>query len=194
MSITKLSQLLDLGPTWHISLDKVAGQLVISNGDDSFCVPIFALMQGETDEPIVNDIPLGNTDPYYQLIEAWEHDKKWAKHFGESEMDKRRLLFNGAFPNPKEGTNNHILPDGRKVTGQYKISRKIDEAALSVTLDALRQRGVANWDRLVRSKPELAKTEWNTLSDENKLIFSPAVIATPGAPSLEIAMPKKRGR
>ncbi len=50
----------------------------------------------------------------------------------------------------------------------------------------MRKRGVANADALVKMKPELAKKEWNTLSDELKLVFSPAIVSSPGMPGLEI--------
>ena len=49
---------------------------------------------------------------------------------------------------------------------------------------------VDTWDY----KPELAKREWSSLSDENKLVFSPAIIATEGSPQFEVRTPKQRGR
>lgn len=136
----------------------------------------------------------GNADPYLRMLDAWEQVSLLQAQIKEAEMGMRLRLFQGAFANPKEGTNTHLLPDGRAIKGQYKINRYIDEAALPATLDALRKHGVANTDALVRFKPELAKSEWNTLSDEAKLMFSPAVVATPGTPSLEVVIPKKRGR
>lgn len=125
-------------------------------------------------------------DPYLQMLDEWEDAAARLTVLKAKEMDLRLKLIAGAFPNPKEGTNKHKLPDGRELVGQVKVTRKIDEASLPVILAAMREKGVANTDRLVKYKPELAKSEWNTLSDEMKLIFSPAVIAVPGAPSFEV--------
>lgn len=136
----------------------------------------------------------GNQDAYLRMLDAWEKICQLLSLIKDSEMDMRLRLFQGAFVNPKEGTNTHNLPDGRAIKGQHTINRKIDEAALAATLIALREHGVANTDKLVRFKPELAKSEWNTLSEESKLIFSPAVIATTGTPQLEVVIPKRRGR
>jgi hypothetical protein len=135
----------------------------------------------------------GNQDPYLRMLAAWEEVDQLRSLIQECEVDMRLRLFAGAFPNPKEGTNSHKLPDGRVLKGQYKINRYINEEVLPATLLALRERGVANTDALVRYKPELAKREWNSLSEENKLIFSPAITAKPGTPSFEITIPK-RGR
>lgn len=136
----------------------------------------------------------GTGDPYMDILKEWEIASELLALVKDIEMDRRKKLFAGAFPNPKEGTNTHVLPDGRHIKGQYTIRRNIDEAALPGVLEDLRKRGVANTDALVRYKPELAKREWNSLSDENKLAFSPAVIAVPGTPSFDVVIPKKRGR
>jgi hypothetical protein len=133
------------------------------------------------------------TDPgeaYIVMLAEWEDDRKKLAYYKAREGEKRRILFAGAFPEPKEGVQRHKLPDGRTIKGDYKIGRKIDEAALPATLAAMREVGVANTDVLVSYKPSLAKREWNTLSPENKLVFSAAVIATPGMPGLEVEMPK----
>lgn len=137
------------------------------------------------------------TDPaqaYYALMAEWKSDKINLAYYKEQEASKRMQLFGGAFPNPKEGTNKLLLADGRTIKATYTINRKIDDAALPVTLQAMREQGVANTDALVRYKAELAKKEWNTLSDENKLLFSPAIIATPGMPQLEIIEAKAPAR
>lgn len=135
----------------------------------------------------------GNADPYLRMLDAWEQVDQLRALIQECELDMRLRLFSGAFANPVEGTNSHKLPDGRVLKGQYKINRYINEEVLPATLAALRERGVANTDALVRYKPELAKREWNSLSEENKLLFSPAITAKPGTPSFEITVPK-RGR
>lgn len=136
----------------------------------------------------------GTGDAYMDMLKEWEICKQIMDEVKDIEMDNRLKLFAGAFPNPKEGTNTHNLPDGRAIKGQYKVNRNVDEAALPGVLADLRNAGVANTDVLVRYKPELAKREWNALSDEHKLTFSPAIVATPGTPQFDVVMPKKRGR
>lgn len=159
--------------------------------------PVVASLVDRTTE-IANSIKAllmpGNQDPYIRMLDTWEKVALLQAQIKEAEMEMRLRLFQGAFANPKEGTNTHVLPDGRAIKGQFKVNRYIDEAALPSTLQALREHGVANTDALVRYKPELAKSEWNSLSDEARLMFSPAIVATPGTPSLEIVIPKKRGR
>lgn len=147
----------------------------------------------EKREPLPFDAGEPETDPgkaYMQLLAQWNDDRSKLAFYKAREGENRRILFAGAFPNPVEGTQRFKLADGRTIKGQYKIGRKIDEAALPATLARMRELGVANTDSLVTYKPSLAKREWNTLSDEMKLEFSPAVIATPGMPGLEIEMPK----
>ena len=136
----------------------------------------------------------GTGDAYMDMLKEWEVTKELLDRVKELELDLRLKLFAGAFPNPKEGTNTHKLPDGRELKGQHVVSRNIDEAALPAVLDQLRNIGVANTDALVRYKPELAKREWNSLSDENKLVFSAAVVSRPGTPQFDVVTPKRRGR
>lgn len=143
--------------------------------------------------PIDRDAVPEETDPgkrFMQILEEWRDNKAKLAYYKEREKEQRLILFAGTFPNPVEGTQRHKLPDGRAIKAQYKINRKIDEAVLPATLARMRELGVANTDALVVYKPSLAKREWNTLSDDMKLEFSPAVIATPGTPTLDIELPK----
>ena len=148
----------------------------------------------EARPPVDREAEPEETDPgkrYMQMLAEWKDFSRKLAYYKAQENEYRRILFAATFPNPVEGTQKHTLPDGRKVKGQYKINRKLDEAALPATLARMRELGVANTDALVNYKPSLAKREWNTLSDEMKLEFSPAIIATPGMPGLEIEMPKE---
>lgn len=143
--------------------------------------------------PVERETETLETDPgrrFMQILAEWQDDRRKLAYYKEQEREKRMILFAGTFPNPKEGTQSFKLADGRTIKAQYKINRKIDEAALPATLAAMREQGVANTDLLVRYIPTLAKREWNTLSDDNKLLFSAAVIATPGTPTLDVELPK----
>jgi hypothetical protein len=133
------------------------------------------------------------TDPgarFMQILAEWQDAKRKLAYYKDVEGTHRRTLFAGTFPEPREGTQSFKLANGFTIKGQYKIGRKLDEAALPATLATLREAGVANTDALVAYKPSLVKREWNTLSPENKLLFSPAVIATPGMPGLDLEPPK----
>jgi len=145
--------------------------------------------------PVEREDEAVETDPgkrYMQILAQWRDDRAKLAFYKEREKENRVVLFAGAFPNPVEGTQRFKLADGSTIKGGYKINRKIDEAALPATLAAMREAGVANTDVLVTYKPTLAKREWNALSDEHKLLFSAAVIATPGTPTLDIEPPKAR--
>lgn len=151
------------------------------------------LRELEQRKPIDRDAEPVEVDPgkrYMQILTEWLDNRTKLAYYKAQEMEQRKILFAGAFPNPKEGTQRFKLADGRTIVGQYKIGRKIDEAALPITLQHMRELGIANTDVLVTYKPSLAKREWNTLGEDAKLTFSAAVIATPGSPSLEIELPK----
>lgn len=136
--------------------------------------------------PDVMPTPEDEGQHYLQLLAEWQDTESELKKIKARELDLRNRLFAGAFPKPTEGANTHELPDGRKLKGQYKINRRVDEAALPAVLDELREHGVANADVLVKYKPELAKREWNSLSDEAKVIFSKAIISNPGTPGFAV--------
>lgn len=159
---------------------------------DMFCV-LDEIKELSARPPINRDDEPIATDPgarYMQILAEWEDDKRKLSFYKEREKENRLVLFAGTFPNPIEGTQKFKLADGRTIKGQYKINRKIEEAALPVALAHMRELGVANTDALVSYKPTLAKREWNTLSIENKLAFSPAIVATPGTPTLDVELPK----
>lgn len=162
---------------------------------DAPTAPLPAASFQETASKIIERLRAfnGTGDAYMDMLAQHDMVKELLDAAKAAELDMRLKLFAGAFPNPKEGTNTWKLPDGREIKGKYEIRRTVNEPVLAVTLQALRDHGVANTDALIRRKPELAKAEWNTLSDEAKLIFSPALTAVPGTPQFEVVTPKKRG-
>lgn len=115
-----------------------------------------------------------------------------------NEVILRRKIFKHYFPTPDEGVNTHTLEDGYALKGDYKIDRKVDEAAL-VTLTPNFQEAGIKVDDLIRRKPELAVKEYRKLegdtSDEGKArlhLFDQCLIIKPSeTPALEIVLPKK---
>ena len=108
----------------------------------------------------------------------------------QEEMDLRKKIFAAYFPTPKEGTNTAPLSEGYVIKGQYKLNRKVDEAALLVLANEMRTIGI-NAATLIKYKPELATTEYRKLTPEQLEVFNRALLITVGAPSLEIVLPKR---
>lgn len=107
----------------------------------------------------------------------------------------RKRIFAHYFTNPTEGVNNHPLDDGYVLKGGHVINRKVVEADLEALQAAMKAEG-ANLpklpiNKLVKWKPELVKSEYNKLSDEDKLVFDRALEIKPGSPTLDIVKPKR---
>ena len=120
---------------------------------------------------------------YYELLEEWLQLKAELDAIKKKEADLRKMLFQGAFPNPVEGTNTATLEDGTIVKGTHKISRNIDEAALPAVLEKIPE-GIR--DSLVAYKPSLATSAYRKLTAEERKTFDQALIIKPGTPTLEV--------
>lgn len=111
----------------------------------------------------------------------------------------RRRIYDQFFPNAVEGTNNHELDDGTGAVLKAKrvVDRKVDEAALDAYKAASKEEGSnlpkLPWNKLIRYKPELSKTEYNKLTEEERHACDGVLIIKDGSPQLEIVIPKKRG-
>ena len=121
---------------------------------------------------------------------AWHQLKDEAATLAAQEKELRVEIFNLAFPNPEEGSkyNKIDLADGYVLQGDYKINRRIDEAALG---EVQKQMDPVMFNRAFRFKPELNKSGYKDLTDEQQRIASIAIIATPGTPALDIVQKKK---
>lgn len=126
-------------------------------------------------------------------LAAWFEMHTQLKALRAKEMTLRKKIFDGAFPDPKEGTNNYELSDGYMLKGQYKLERHIDQGALDALKDKLREQGV-NPDELVQYKPSLVTRQYRTLTEEQLKLFDQCLIVKPGSPSLEIVLPKRKGK
>ena len=123
-------------------------------------------------------------------LAVWHEVKAAAAKLNEQEKELRVEIFNLAFPNPEEGSkyNKLDLDDGYMLQGDYKINRRIDEAALG---EVQRQMDPVMFNRAFRFKSELNKSGYKDLADDQKEIASIAIIATPGTPALDIVQKKK---
>ncbi len=118
-------------------------------------------------------------------IMAWTKAKAELAKAKDREMDLRKSISKELFPAPTEGVNTHELGKGYKIKMTHKLNRTIDEASLSSVLERL-----PNAEECVKYKPELAIKKFKALSDEDRLIFEECLVTKPGAPALELVIPK----
>lgn len=134
-------------------------------------------------------------DDMESYLDGWQTLVKAQALLRVEEMEQRKKLFAFFFPNPKEGTNTVVLPDGRKVKGSFKITRGIDDQQVSLAraeYQLVNNRPV-EFDDLLRVKYDLSTTEFRKIQPKPGeepsaayLAASRMIIAKPGSPSLEI--------
>ena len=129
----------------------------------------------------------------------WYSLKRQLEQIKEEELDLRVRIFAAYFKDPKEGTNNADLPDGTgaQLKATYVLNRTLDMAVI----DEMRERQLnaradsnaprLNLDLLIKNKPELAISQYRTLTEEERHYFDTALLIKPGTPSLDITIPKK---
>lgn len=122
-------------------------------------------------------------DNYFKVLGQWQDTKAELESLKRKEAQLRKLLFQGAFPNPVEGVNTITLVDGTIIKGTHKISRNIDEAALPSVLEQMPE---AVRDNLVAYKPSLSVSAYRKLTAEERKTFDQALIIKPGTPTLEV--------
>lgn len=135
------------------------------------------------DMATIPDNPVTMTD-----LMSWYTMQDDLKKLKAMEMLLRKKIFKFYFPNPTEGTNNFALPDDYMLKGVHSIDRQIDEAALVANAEAYKERNIAVAD-LVRYKPDLVKSAYNKLTEEEKKFFDLALIIKEGSPALTITLP-----
>lgn len=127
-------------------------------------------------------------------LEEWRAAKADAdavKSIVQKEQQLRKEIFELFFPEPKEGTNTLELPEGWKLKGVFKLTRNIDEAALSTVTKHLREIGV-NADTLVQWKPSLKLATYKELTAEQRNLMDEAIVCKPGSPTVELVAPKEK--
>jgi hypothetical protein len=120
---------------------------------------------------------------YLEALDRWQELSDAIKHMTQEERALREALFSGTFPDPKEGTNKHTLPDGRVVKGTYSLNRKVLEDELPDALEALPE---DVREKIIKRKPELVKSVYNKLDAEQRQAFDAALDIKPGLPKLEV--------
>lgn len=146
-----------------------------------------------------------NTVTQADLAE-WYRLKQELGRIKSAEALLRGKIFHFFFTNPVEGTNTHELDDGTGAVlkGGHVINRTVDPGAL----DALREEQARAFgeeansdsrpnvprvrvDDLIKWKPELVIGEYRKLTAEERNYFDQALVIKPGAPTVEIVIPKR---
>lgn len=134
------------------------------------------------------------------LLQAWETAKTQLDNFKELEMSARLAVVEYlADPEIAKGTETIKLENGFRLTINKKINYKIDETKIGPTLDKIvtaGEDGKLMADNVVKWKPELSQTFYNTMPTEYRQLIQEAIITTPGTPTIEIKGPtfKARGK
>lgn len=145
--------------------------------------------QAKTAEPDnANPSLVAGHDPgMLQMVAEWFGLVQQLDIIKKREMELRNAIYAHYFQNPVEGTNKVELPDGWRLDCQYKLSRKLDEAALPAILKKLPE---GTEERVIRYKPDLNLREYRKLVDTQQAIFDEALIIKPSTPSLKLIEPK----
>lgn len=123
-----------------------------------------------------------------QDLSEWYNMSAKLKVLKMQESKLRRGLFAFFFPQPKEGTNTHQLPDDCELKAVLPYDRKVDEALLDNYRDTMEGAGI-NIDKVFKFKPELSKANYNKLTDEQKEIVDEVLVVRPGSPQFTIKVP-----
>jgi hypothetical protein len=123
---------------------------------------------------------------FEQLLTEWEDLKKQIAALSENEKTLRKVLFDAAFPEAKEGTNTRELIDGRKVKGVKKFNRSVDEAAVAAVLSELRKFNSVIPEQVFPISYSLSLSNYKKLTQEARTVADRAIITKPATPTLEV--------
>lgn len=128
-----------------------------------------------------------------QIIE-WDNCKKQLAEVKAREALLRSRIARILFPNPVEGSRNDLpLAQGWILKLTHVINRKLDEAAWKSGAESLRQFGIRP-EEVVVYKPELSKSAYNELTEEQRHEVDMYLEIKPGTPSLEIKLPARAAK
>lgn len=126
-------------------------------------------------------------------IIAWDKAAKELVAAKNTEMLLRTRVFKGKFPTPVEGTNSVPLLNDYVLKAKYELNRSVDIEAVKTLAEELKTAGV-DVTEVIRYKPELSVTAYKALNKDQKEVFDQCLTIKPGTPSLEIVLPKKKGK
>lgn len=124
---------------------------------------------------------MDDSQSYYETLARWQTLKETISKLQGEERALREGLFDGAFENPKEGTNTMEMPDGRKLKGVYKINRIVDEEALEgLHLTPTQMKS------MFRAKHSLRITAYKELDTKGRKVIDAVLVSKPGLPTLSV--------
>lgn len=135
---------------------------------------------------------------YADLVKLFKMQEELAA-LKAAEAMLRRRVFDHYFPNPTEGSKDNKVPlndgTGAIVQADHKINRTVDEGELEKLKLAIKEEGSnlpkLPFNKLIKWKPELSKSEYNKLSDDDKQVFDRCLVVKPGMPEVKIVIPKR---
>jgi len=122
---------------------------------------------------------------YFETLAKWQQLSDTIKVLQDQERALREGIFNGTFPDPKEGVNSIELADGRVLKGTFKINRSVDQEAAAALPEEVRE-------RFFRVKYDLRTTVYKDLSAAERKKLDRYITAKPGLPTLQIVPAKKK--
>lgn len=127
------------------------------------------------------------SEPTFEdYLEEWLKEVAKLKQAKKDEMRLRKFLFNGAFPNPCEGSQKITLGDGREVTGTLPYTREIDLPVLNGVLEELAAFSEPEVALVFGTKPTFSLTNYRKVGDAAKKIIDKTLITKPGTPTLKV--------
>lgn len=135
-------------------------------------------------------VQLPENEVTQQDLETWYKLKKKLADMKVQEEMLRRKIFGGWFPEATEGVNSKPLADGYVLKATRVISRTVDGAAFSASIETLAKAGIAT-DEIVAYKPELKIGVYRKLTAEQMRLMDSVLIVKDGMPQLEIVKPKR---
>lgn len=127
------------------------------------------------------------------LIDEWATLKAEVSALSDKEMTLRKAIANSFFPDKDEGAANMRLGDGRTLTATMKLNRTVSAEELYALEPELREHGIPV-DELIKWSPSLIVSAYRKLTPEKVAEFDAVLTIKPGAPTLEVKTPKKKGR
>lgn len=135
-------------------------------------------------EEITNPETLAKLNEWRQANDYVQQVKPWLEKERELRKEVAALLVDY----PIEGTNYVPLPAGWSIKLTHKLSRKVDEAALSASLESLREAGL-NPMALLEYKPSLRTKLYKGLTPEQRNEFDSILVISEASPTLELLPP-----
>lgn len=121
-------------------------------------------------------------------LTEWNGIAMQMKQLRSREGILRSRLYRRLFLSPVEGSKNKIvLPHGFVLQLKYELTRKVDEAALLAGKDLLAEHNIPS--NVFEYKPQLSKTVYNALTQEQKDVVDQFLKIQPGSPQLSVETP-----